>query len=738
MPPERKNWKNEDCPDKRKKIIWNDQDCVATVCLRPAGTSNWVQCDNCSGWYHVECLPQIKLEDINEDVEFFCPTCIPEKQQEFQNIKDKLKRNVEELAARQVEFGGVTIDRDMFKEKKMANPYNYSKDFPPTLRDLALRIQSRHQTLADFKSDYKLMCSKLTEHLKDDFESRIEMVEWELDDIVEDVMKPDEPEIEDKNDDDDNDKENDEDDLVEGEEESSFDEENHGGLCDNCLTRFPSPIIYNCIRKHRVCYPCRNLITGCICPCCYKQFGDRKRMFQDNTSAMLYRLANASNFGPATSKKKPSTSKKVPQFVANLLQNKEVRPMIMNVWSCAEEEADTLVMDAPVTVKKELQDESSSSVSMSTVIPETDLGSNMLTLIDPSIVDKNPSPGLVNEQQPVNYNDTEEPVVPLSTTSTIDQSESSVPVKKRRLSGEEWMQSLDTVNCHSNVKINESTNSKLWERYQQRAKLSSDYSINVNSGTGVKVTQYKVNPASSTVTSGQLQRSSSYVPEGINANEPPVSYQPSDTDRYQTGLNSATQHPVLIQQLKNKFTSPPKPQVNPKMSLSISGQRLSNVIESAKNIVDTQVEKSQKVLLVNKSQEPIEESQKVLLVNKSQAPMNSQLLTSTNLLPTFSSAPNIRFHNPPQLLPPRRIIIRNPAFPKNPLDVGEATVTGDTDGKIDEDAQFITPDQIQESFNEIEKYLVADDDNIFEKLEGDEMDLEKEDRPADPLSSMPS
>ena len=148
-----------------------------------------------------------------------------------------------------MEFGGVTIDRDMFKEKKMANPYNYSTDFPPTLRDLALKIQSRHQTLADFKSDYKLMCSKLTEHLKDDFESRIEMVEWELDDIVEDVMKPDEPEIEDKNDDDDNDKENDEDDLVEGEEESSFDEENHGGLCDNCLTRFPSPIIYNCIRK---------------------------------------------------------------------------------------------------------------------------------------------------------------------------------------------------------------------------------------------------------------------------------------------------------------------------------------------------------------------------------------------------------------------------------------------------------------------------------------------------------
>ena len=91
------------------------------------------------------------------------------KQQIF-DIKQKLKVMVDELAVRQIEFGGVTIDRDYFLDKKNANPYNYSTDFPPTLKDLSSRILTRHKTLADFKFDYKLMCKKLTENLKEDFE----------------------------------------------------------------------------------------------------------------------------------------------------------------------------------------------------------------------------------------------------------------------------------------------------------------------------------------------------------------------------------------------------------------------------------------------------------------------------------------------------------------------------------------------------------------------------------------
>ena len=43
----------------------------------------------------------------------------------------------------------------------------------------------------------------------------------------------------------------------------------------------------------------------------------------------------------------------------------------------------------------------------------------------------------------------------------------------------------------------------------------------------------------------------------------------------------------------------------------------------------------------------------------------------------------------------------------------------ETDPIGDED-QFITPDMIQECSNEIEKYLEADDNNIFENIETQE------------------
>ena len=49
-------------------------------------------------------------------------------------VRERLARKVEELADTQEEFGGLTISREMFKEKKNAGQYNYTTDFPPTLR----------------------------------------------------------------------------------------------------------------------------------------------------------------------------------------------------------------------------------------------------------------------------------------------------------------------------------------------------------------------------------------------------------------------------------------------------------------------------------------------------------------------------------------------------------------------------------------------------------------------------
>ena len=45
-------------------------------------------------------------------------------------------------------------------------------------------MKNRHKTMGDFKWDYKMMCNRLTKESIEDYESRIQMVEWELDEIA--------------------------------------------------------------------------------------------------------------------------------------------------------------------------------------------------------------------------------------------------------------------------------------------------------------------------------------------------------------------------------------------------------------------------------------------------------------------------------------------------------------------------------------------------------------------------
>eukprot|EP00092_Neocalanus_flemingeri_P034089 GFUD01037071.1.p1 GENE.GFUD01037071.1~~GFUD01037071.1.p1 ORF type:complete len:805 (-),score=297.13 GFUD01037071.1:1402-3816(-) len=398
---------------KKKKIAWNNNDCRADVCLRPEGTASWVQCDECGGWYHVACL-FLEEGELLEDKEFYCPNCNPEKEEEFNSIREKLLQSVEELSGRQTEFGGVTIDRDMFKEKKNANPYNYAKDFPPTLRDLGSRVKNTHKTIGDFKWDYKLMCSRLSEELKDDFESRIQMVEWELDEIAEDIFKEEEKVEEPTHIEIDLD-------MVKKERVDHADVQECGAICEHCAVKFTSTQIYSCKREHRVCHSCRTLNPGCVCPVCYSKYGDRKRLALDHTSALLFRVANASNFDMAKMgkrKRKPGPKSRT--------QNSD--PMIMNVWSCTEENTNTINMDqidieGPIVKREPGYDdddyEEHEQVSMATVLPESCLSNQLLTLIDHNIVaTQDPDIAEVNQsphtsplsQQPTNYNDTGDPL----------------------------------------------------------------------------------------------------------------------------------------------------------------------------------------------------------------------------------------------------------------------------------------------------------------------------------------
>lgn len=110
-------------------------------------------------------LTEEQMALLDTDKEYYCPYCVQAKIkvirtqlqvtpahrlifQEFDGLRTRLSLKVEGLATVQSEFGGVTIPRDMFEEKKNATSYNYTKEFPPTLRDLVARVRNTHQTVS--------------------------------------------------------------------------------------------------------------------------------------------------------------------------------------------------------------------------------------------------------------------------------------------------------------------------------------------------------------------------------------------------------------------------------------------------------------------------------------------------------------------------------------------------------------------------------------------------------------
>jgi len=464
MPPSKAKDKEK---KKTDKIVWNNNDCRADVCIRPPGTSSWVQCDYCSGWYHIDCLFMEFSDDIKDDKEFFCPNCRPEKEKELNDVRAKLHQKVEELAARQIEFGGLTIDRDMFREKKTANSYNYSTEFPPTLRDLAVRLKNKlkHKTIADFKYDYKTMCKRLTSDLKDEWESRVQMIEWELDDLAEDVFKPDSPSPEpspspsptpapDPT-------------PLEYDLDKVKKETLGGSLgpgCEFCMKKFKANLVYGCKRNHQICDSCRKVHPGCICPLCQQNHGDRRRLFLDNTTSLIWRVANMSksevdmlelsnmSMQQRVKKKSPagpaSRKKKRKEGVESMES-----PMITNVWSyneSVEGSCDQIDVSGPIikqepnfpvpgqgqgpqevhqgyepqllttTTHQTLHSQAGvPTLDMSCVLGEEALSGQLLQLIDTSVVASSPpdticsgvpdtllqDPGDPLDQEPTNYND---------------------------------------------------------------------------------------------------------------------------------------------------------------------------------------------------------------------------------------------------------------------------------------------------------------------------------------------
>jgi len=463
---------------KRKKIIWNNNDCNADSCLRPESTSTWVKCDSCKLWFHMVCV-DISPDQLDEKRDWFCPKCHTLKTQEFKELKDKLLDKVEEISSSQPDFNSITISRDMFKLKKNAGAFNFATDFPPTLVDLIKRIRNKFSTLSEFRFEYKLMCKNLIFELLDNYASQVQFIEFELDDIFDDLTKPEAPEPE-----------PDPDpvpdpcpspsyscsggsdslvsefygnsmlkvkqekgcssvldlgvssitasDTVEEKysvtNDASLDDntsttptetDNNVGLedfssCTYCFKGFTEAGIYSCKRDHHICVNCRMVIPGCICPVCYHEFGDRKRLALDHEANVKMRLGskganpNSKMFqvtmekaqkgkggrtrgspAPATGETKPAkaTKRKSSEVMAD--ESSEGSGLgIGMVWSCQESSNETkagILTSGQIKREKMTEElhtepeEETPQINMTALLTDTQ-ATNMLTMIHADVV----------------------------------------------------------------------------------------------------------------------------------------------------------------------------------------------------------------------------------------------------------------------------------------------------------------------------------------------------------------
>lgn len=441
---------------KKEKVIWDDNDCKADICLRPPGTSRWVCCDCCTGWFHVPCLflSDELLASLDTEKEFYCPACVVVKSQEFDRVRERLTVAVEDLATRQSEFGGVTIARDMFIEKKNANAYNYSQDFPPTLRDLVARVRGKHKTLGDFKWDYKQLVSRLGPQLRKEHEDRLQIIEWELDELAEQILKPEPPQESETEL---------EFDLEKVKQESDQDQETSESsrICCHCQSKL-TIVAYICLRKHLVCMACRKKNPGCICPECQDTYGDRKRLsLWDGEEVDTVRKR-----GKKSSPKSALISLGLAKRRVQVEDVSAIRrslddtpsPQILNVWSCTEENTHTILQSQvcnvieeptmgeislegpaikeepvflPTDVQHQFQTQPESQpevgghqLNMASVLTEP-MSNQLLELIDSHLFGE--AGGSTEEQQPTNYNDTP-PTVDLGINFCLGLTESVTQV----------------------------------------------------------------------------------------------------------------------------------------------------------------------------------------------------------------------------------------------------------------------------------------------------------------------
>merc|ERR1719398_599059 len=119
---------------------------------------------------------------------------------------------------------------------------------------MVARVRKNHQTLGDFKYDYQQMVERLGPLLKSEHEGRLTYIQWQLDEIAEQVLKPETPEQEEEEEDDDEETGSQIDSQPQLEFDLEWEQQQQGEsssiCCQHCTGSLSPTACYSCVRQH--------------------------------------------------------------------------------------------------------------------------------------------------------------------------------------------------------------------------------------------------------------------------------------------------------------------------------------------------------------------------------------------------------------------------------------------------------------------------------------------------------
>lgn len=156
-----------------------------TGCKKPSGTVTWVFCESCEQWYHCPCVSVDSKKANDDDFIFICKSCKPQKEKEFNAMKNDLKKQIGLIMDRHPVFSTALIARRCFATKSASNEYHFGRPgIPVTLRELEEKMSQDVASMDHFKHMAKVMSERMVASVKSEFASEAKIIKTEIDKLI--------------------------------------------------------------------------------------------------------------------------------------------------------------------------------------------------------------------------------------------------------------------------------------------------------------------------------------------------------------------------------------------------------------------------------------------------------------------------------------------------------------------------------------------------------------------------